>query len=76
MPLQVHNPRQGIPDPFGCGFDIAVRKMSIAQRHPHIGVPEQAGDNGHRYAVHDGMAGPGVVFRGGRPETAPQRTAR
>ena len=43
----------GFPDPFGCDFDIAVRKVRVTQRHLYIGVPEQPRDHRYGHAVHD-----------------------
>ena len=56
-----HDLSHGPSDPFGCGFDITVRKMGVAQRHLHVGMTQQTRDHRHRYAVHDGMARHGMA---------------
>ena len=57
----VHQRPDGFPDPFGCGFDVAVSEMSVTQGHLHIGMSEQPRDHRHRRSVHHGMACHGMA---------------
>ena len=79
-----HDIRHSVADPFGCRLDVAVCEMSVAQRHPHIGMAEQARDHRDRHPVHDRMARHGmaqvvqthILDPGLASDTIPERKVR
>ena len=57
----VHDPRHLGADPFRRRLDVAVRQVSVAQRHLHVGVAQQARDHRQGHSVHHGMACHGMT---------------
>ena len=50
--LHAHECANGLPDSLGRCLDFLVPEVGVAQRHPHIAVTEQPGDDRDGHAVH------------------------
>ena len=69
--LERHRSGRRRADPHRRDLSVPVREMSVAQRDPHVAVPEPPRDHRHRDAVHDGVAGHERALRAQRRKRRP-----